>query len=147
MVHLVWTQTRRIWWLHLVTNVSFGAHSVTVQRNPLFGKFLPDYTVSYLISGFAPCYTLPLDTFTFHFFFVPLCWIKWQEKIIFLQHNQLRWRRFIFLLPQNFVFFVLLFSLPIKIFCTCFRSSLSQFSDNRPIAFRQMFSGLQHCMQ
>jgi hypothetical protein len=46
----------------------FGTHSVTFQRNPLFGKFPPDYTASYLIRGFVPCYTLSLDTFVFHFF-------------------------------------------------------------------------------
>jgi len=35
----------------------FGTHPVTFQGNPFFGKFLPDCMTSFLISGFAQCYT------------------------------------------------------------------------------------------
>ena len=59
--------------------LQFCTHSATFQRNSSFGKFLPDYTASYLIRGFAPWYTFALDTFIFHFL-LSRC-VRWNNRI------------------------------------------------------------------
>jgi len=116
MVHLK-SQIRRIWLLHLMTNVGLvyikclfrGTHCLT------------SFSILYGIISYTRLCSM-LHPFARHFYFSFIfCLVvldKITGKIMFRQHNQLRWRRFIFLLSQDCMFFVRLFSLPIKIFCT-----------------------------
>ena len=52
--------------------------------------------------------------FHFSFLFCPLVLDKRTGELMFRQHNQLRWRRFVFLLSHNCMFCVLLMSFPLR---------------------------------